>query len=201
MGLWERWRVWRNGRQFVRKGPGCQFSSGRIEVKGHVALGQGCVIRGNVVLRTHKGGKIFVGDGVELGDYVLIQSNGEIEIGCCTYVAPHCVIRDTNHLFHGTDVHWRLTPHIVKPIVIGPKCYLGARTYVMPGVTIGEGAVVAPGSVVTKDIPSCEIWAGSPARFVVHRTDPAKRSALKRNLSLVSLFGVAQAGPKEGEQG
>ncbi len=51
-------------------------------------------------------------------------------------------------------------------INIGSNCFIGCRSTIMPGVTIGDYSIVAAGSVVTKDIPSGEIWGGNPAKFI-----------------------------------
>ena len=192
------WRTRRNRRLFEHIGQRCQVGGTALEVKGHVSLGDACVVRNSVVFRTHKKGRIVAGDGVEFADYVLVMSNEAIEIGANTYIGPHCVLRDTNHLFQGSDVHWRLMPHDTSPIKIGKNCYIGARSYIMPGVTIGDGAVVGPASIITKDIGPCEIWAGSPvARMVAHRTDPSFRSIRKRDLALVAMLGVSPAPEEE----
>lgn len=59
-----------------------------------------------------------------------------------------------------------------KPIRIGNDVYIGHGAMVMPGVTIGDGAIVAANSVVTKDVPAYGIVAGNPARLVRFRLDP-----------------------------
>ena len=56
-----------------------------------------------------------------------------------------------------------------KPIIVGDGCWIGANSLIMPGVTIGNGVVIAAGSVVTKDIPANEVWAGNPAKFIRKR--------------------------------
>lgn len=175
---------------FKQLGEKCSFSGLPPEIKGDVSMGSGCTVRGNVVLRTHDGGRIVVGDEVELADYAMLHSNGLIEIGSGTHIGTHTVVRDNNHLFQGTDAHWRITPLIVQPIRIGAGCYIGPMSYIMPGVTIGDGAVVGPGSIVNRDIGANEMWAGSPARLVADRKDTENRSQLKRHLDLVSMFGV-----------
>ena len=190
MGWWKNWKIGRVRRLFDQVGPDCQFNGSSVEVKGHVLLGTGCVLWNNLVFRTHKKGRIVLGDRVEVRDYALLVCNDVLEVGADTCIGPYAVIRDTNHLFHGTDVHWRLTPHITEPIRIGRECFIGARVYIMPGVTIGDGAVVGPSSVVTRDIPAGELWAGNPARLVAHRTDPERRAKLKRDLEMAGLFGL-----------
>jgi acetyltransferase-like isoleucine patch superfamily enzyme len=198
MALLTWWSTWRLRRRFKEIGPGCQFLGRSIEIKGRLYAGQGCVFGNNLVLRTHKRGRIRFGAGVEVSDYALFNINSELNVGENTYIGPYTVLRDTNHVFQGTGVHWRLTPHITEPITIGRNCFLGAGTYIMPGVTIGDGAVIAPRSIVNRDIGENEIWAGSPARMAAHRLDPDKNSKLRKQLELVKIFGVtAPAGDSE----
>jgi acetyltransferase-like isoleucine patch superfamily enzyme len=54
--------------------------------------------------------------------------------------------------------------YIVKPIVLKKGCLIGMESFVMPGVTVGEGAIVGAGSLVTKDIPAWTVAAGRPAK-------------------------------------
>jgi acetyltransferase-like isoleucine patch superfamily enzyme len=194
MQLLHTWRARRHRKRFKRVGEGCVFHAEYLEIKGHVELGARCTVANNVLLRTHKKGKIIIGDDVSLGDHVLIAGNEYVEVGANTRIEPYCVLRDMNHTFHGTDVHWRLTPHQSAPIVVGENCFLGCHSYIMPGVTIGRGAVILPRSIVTKDVGENEIWAGTPrAQRVGHRTDEAVQSKLKRHLDLMSLYGYAPA--------
>ena len=83
-----------------------------------------------------------------------------------------------------------LRPISSKPIIIGRSCLIGSGCYIGPGVTIGDGAIVAPHSVVNHDIGSYEIWAGNPARFVVHRTKNVPERMLKRMEELLSTYGL-----------
>ena len=57
----------------------------------------------------------------------------------------------------------------VMPIVIEDDVWIGSRSLIMKGVRIGHGAIIAAGSVVTKDVPPYEIWGGNPARFIKSR--------------------------------
>ncbi len=189
MGLSHAWNAWRLRRKFAAVGPGCEFRGGHLEIKGRVELGAECVVRGNIVLRTHKAGKIVFGDHVEISDYTLFQINSSLLVGSNTFIGPYVVIRDTNHYFQGTDIHWRLTPHKTDPIVIEDNCFIGAGTYIMPGVTIGHGAVIAPRSIINRSIGANEVWAGAPASMVAHRLDPEKRSKLRRHQEMVAMYG------------
>jgi len=57
-------------------------------------------------------------------------------------------------------------PESGAPITVGPDCWLGGSVIVLPGVTIGRGAVVGAGSVVTRDVPELTVVAGNPARVL-----------------------------------
>lgn len=189
MGLLESWRKRRVRKYFRALGPECHFNGTNYDCKGRIQAGAECRFGGNLVLRTHKGGHIIFGDRVEVGDYVLVQVNAGLDVGEGTYIGPYTVIRDTNHFFQGSDMHWRLMPHITEPIRIGKNCYIGAGCYIMPGVTIGDGAVIAPMSVVHKEVAPLEVWAGAPATRIAHRTDASVRSSQRKAAEIAALYG------------
>ncbi|MBI1318840.1 MAG: hypothetical protein GC168_07805 [Candidatus Hydrogenedens sp.] len=195
MSLSDRLYTWWIARHCRKVGPGTRFVGANIEIKGRVEIGARCEIGGNVGMRTHKGGSIRIGDEVFISDYVLLQVNDTVEIGNGAYLGPYVVLRDTNHTFTGTDQHWRYTPVDTRPIRIGANAYIGSSTYVLPGVTVGEGAVIAPGSIVNRDVGPLEVWAGAPAIRVAHRTDPSVTTTLSRYRELAGLFGFGAASP------
>ena len=87
---------------------------------------------------------------------------GGITIEEGAFIGPHCVLATEYHPEEPAKRHSLLT----KPIVIGRNAWLGADVKVLAGVTIGENAIVAAGSVVTKDVPPDTVVAGSPARII-----------------------------------
>jgi acetyltransferase-like isoleucine patch superfamily enzyme len=87
---------------------------------------------------------------------------GGITIEDGAFIGPHCVLATEYHPEDPAHRHELLT----KPIVIGRNAWLGADVKVLAGVTIGENAIVAAGSVVTKDVPPNMVVAGSPARII-----------------------------------
>ena len=58
----------------------------------------------------------------------------------------------------------------IQKVKIGKDVWIGANAIVLKGITIGNGAILGAGSVVTKDIPPYEIWAGVPAKFIKERS-------------------------------
>ena len=105
----------------------------------------------------------LVGPRVTLGRYVML--------------APEVVIVGGDHRIDvpGTPIVFSGRPELART-VIGADAWIGFRAIVMAGVTIGRGAVVAAGAVVTKDVPAYEIHAGVPARKIGERfQSPADR--------------------------
>jgi acetyltransferase-like isoleucine patch superfamily enzyme len=188
--LVRRFHSWRNSRKFAKVGKRCRFYGNDIEVEGRVEVGDFVHIRNHCVFRTRGNGRIVFRDRSMVSWYVIIESGGLVEIGENTALAEHVIIRDGTHLIYGTKEHWRFTPHIIKPIIIGPNCWIGSRSYINYGVTIGEGAVVGVGSIVTKDIGPYEIWAGAPARYMAHRTDDVPPGKLAEAQELLATQGI-----------
>lgn len=55
---------------------------------------------------------------------------------------------------------------VCAPVVIGNDVFIGVKCIILKGVTIGDGAIIGAGSVVTKSIPANQIWAGNPAKYI-----------------------------------
>ena len=94
---------------------------------------------------------------------------GGITIGEGAFIGPHCVLATEYHPEDPATRHALRT----KPIVIKKNAWLGADVKVLAGVTVGENAIVAAGSVVTRDVPAGMVVAGSPAR-VIRPIDPSR---------------------------
>ncbi len=112
---------------------------------------------------------MIIGSHVGIGRYSIIAAKGTLMIGDYTQIGPHCQLIDHNHSFSKDDLIMNQRADI-KGLTIGSDCWLGSGVRVLSGVTIGDGSVIGAGSVVTNDIPSYEIWAGSPAKFIRKRT-------------------------------
>jgi len=192
-GIRGAWRQWNHGRKFASIGKRCRFTGAFLEIDGHVELGNRCKLRNNVIMRTQAGGKIMVGDYTGISYYCYLESTRIIKVGCMTGIAEFTVIRDTNHCVIGTDEHWRQTPYIAEPIVIGDACMITSRVYIGPGVAIGDGAVVAPNSYITRDIGPYEVWGGNPARKIAHRTQGVPDVLRKQYESLVDKYGIRKS--------
>jgi len=103
---------------------------------------------------------LVIGDRVSIGDRTQIHCGERVTIGAGTLISWDCVIMDRD--YHNPDGGAERT----APVVIGKDVWIGCRAIILKGVTIGDGAVVGAGSVVTRDVPPCTLVAGNPARVV-----------------------------------
>lgn len=112
----------------------------------------------------HVGKNVFVGDNVRIdmghADMITLDDHVHVASGCRIL----CHQRDLSDYCVGDD--YARLGYIIKPVHLCKGSLIGMETFVMPGVTIGEGAIVGAGSLVTKDIPAWTIATGRPARVV-----------------------------------
>lgn len=118
------------------------------------------------VLYAFKNGQIRIGNNVGISNSNIVSFES-VTIEDDVLIGANTCIWDTD--FHSIYLDKRLDNNsgiVSKPVIIKRGAFIGAGVYVMKGVTIGEEAVIGAGSVVTKDIPPKEIWAGNPCRFI-----------------------------------
>lgn len=132
-------------------------------------VGSGCVYQ-SLSSTFVSAEKISLGANVHIGPSALLDAAGEIFIDDGTILAPEVKLFSRTHNF---DQNVQALPFdnvmFVAPVRIGRYVWIGTRAIVLPGVTIGDGAVVGAGSVVSKDVPKCAVAVGNPARIVRFR--------------------------------
>ena len=121
-------------------------------------------------IKINPGKNIIIGDQVDLAWGVLITTGGGVEIGDRTLVGYHTRILSANHNIPPVPERIFGAGHSYKRVVIGKDAWIGAGCTILPGVKIGDGAVIASGSVVTKDVESFTIVGGIPASLIKRRT-------------------------------
>jgi acetyltransferase-like isoleucine patch superfamily enzyme len=137
----------------IRVRPGASFHVGG----GRVALQRGL----RIVVDS---GRLTIGAGTNvngLGTKILVAESVTIGAGCTFSWDVQVLDND----FHTMTVGGVAQPS-VAPVVIGVRVWVGTRAVILKGVTIGDGAVVAAGAVVTKDVPANAVVAGVPAKVV-----------------------------------
>ncbi len=110
------------------------------------------------------GGKVILGDNCNFNG-MQILGDGSVTIGSNFHSGTECMIITQNHNYEGTCIPYDAT-YVLKHIVIGDNVWFGNRVIVTGSITIGEGAIIAAGSVVCKDVPPLAIVGGNPAKVI-----------------------------------
>ena len=150
-----------------------------IEIRGRhnfadfIKISAGCVLEKDCLLwiadESGANPQISLAENVYCGRSVYIGSYQPISIGKNSLVGANSYIISGNHRFSDVNLPIRLQGYEGNPIEIGDDVWLGAQVVVLPGVTIGDGSVIAAGAVVNKSVPTYEIWGGVPARKLGNR--------------------------------
>ena len=111
---------------------------------------------------TDCGKNIKIGKNVFINACCRFQDQGGIEIGDGSLIGHNTTIATLNHDFNPLK-RQNLTP---SPVKIGKNVWIGSDCTILPGVTIGDGAIIGAGSVVTKSIPTNAVAVGNPARVI-----------------------------------
>lgn len=111
--------------------------------------------------------QLRLGDRSSIGDYSHLQ--GEVIIGDDVMMAPNCALIADNHQHSDVTRPMNTQGTVSKRIVIGNDVWLGYGVIILPGVTVGDGAICAAGAVVTKDVEPYSIVGGNPAKLIKKR--------------------------------
>jgi acetyltransferase-like isoleucine patch superfamily enzyme len=117
--------------------------------------------------------KISIGDG-SLNEDIHLNGFGGITIGKRVLIGHRCTFFSDEHNFENPEELIWFQGRNPAPIIVEDDVYFGCNVVVLSGVTIGRGAVIGAGSVVTKDIPPLAIVGGIPARVIRYRGDKLK---------------------------
>jgi acetyltransferase-like isoleucine patch superfamily enzyme len=155
-------------------------------VVGHTSIVIGDDVRlsgtlGIVSGRTYDRPVLQIGNRVFLGHDVEISCNREVVIEDDVMIAGCCRISDNDG--HSVEMERRIhglppARSEIRPVKICRGAWIGFRSFILKGVTVGEGAVVGANSVVTRDVPPHTVVAGSPARVVTKIEQHAMRIEL-----------------------
>lgn len=120
-----------------------------------------CGARLSVNFKSHVNRATSIGNNVNMNG-LTIRGKGEVSIGDNFHSGPDILILTQNHNYKGDRIPYDNT-YIRRKVTIEDNVWLGARVIILPGVSIGEGAIVQAGSVVVKDLPKYAIAGGNPA--------------------------------------
>jgi len=135
-----------------------------------VKLGKNARLRG----KTAFAGSVTLGDDVIVGHHSILWAIGGggnyIKVGNGCGIGAFSVLMTRFHQYRRKDIKFKEQGAVEgKPIIIGNDCWIGIRSIIMPGVTIGNGAVVGAGAVVTKSVKPYKVVAGNPAKVIGER--------------------------------
>jgi acetyltransferase-like isoleucine patch superfamily enzyme len=146
------------------------FGSCKVINYSRITIGDRLLMYGDAVrceIGAHGGGSLEIGDGVFVNYGSAISAHRHVRIGDGSLIGQYAIIMDCDfHRPGGGPGHGD-----PRPIEIGRGVWVGARVTILKGVSIGDGAVIGAGSVVTSDIPARVLAAGVPAR-VLKRLEP-----------------------------
>lgn len=118
----------------------------------------------------HMGAKFFdprgvsIGEDTIIGDKAFLDGRAPLSIGSHVDIASEVMIYNSEH-----DINDETFKAILAPVTIGDYVFIGPRSIILPGVTIGKGAIVAAGAVVTKDVAENALVGGVPAKTIGER--------------------------------
>ncbi len=162
----------------MRVGRNVRMNSLRVTWPHRVNLGDGCSLEHNIYFNVAGGyrpsGGVTIGAGTFIGSGCEFNITSAITVGNQCLIASGCRFVDHNH---GTDTSsvMKSQVELEDPIIIGSDVWMGVNCVVLKGVSIGDGAIVAAGSVVTRSLGSMGVYAGVPAKLLKMRVpqDPA----------------------------
>lgn len=169
-----------HNQRLIRSGFICRGSR-MIAFGEKLTTGVGCRLEA-FIADGNKSTKIYLGNRIQFNDYVHISAIKSVTIGDDVLMASHVYISDNSHgAYKGDandtspDIPPIKRPYYVTPVKIGNRVWLGEGVIVMPGVEIGDGAIIGAHSIVNKNIPANTIAVGSPAKVIKRWDDNKKR--------------------------
>lgn len=153
-------------------GEQCVFEAGvLIFHPERVFIGQGVYVGHNSILKGYYQNDLHIGDHTWIGQQCFMHSAGGIFIGQHVGIGPAVKIISSKHAEAGRDVPILLSPLEFAPVRIEDDADIGTGAVILPGVTIGKGAQIGAGAVVSHDIPAFAVAAGVPARVLRMRPE------------------------------
>ena len=147
-------------------GPGTIVGEAAVLINTtNIRVGSGCLLQDRVYIRAGMKGPVTIGNRVALNSFGQIFGHGGVRIGNSTQIGPGTILTTSGHDYGATDLELDLAA-----IDIGERVWIGCNCAVLPGVAIGDRAVIGAGAVVTSDIPGDCLAVGIPAK-VVRRFD------------------------------
>ncbi len=136
--------------------------------------------------------QIQIGERTRIASEVILDGRGGIRIGCNTLIGFKSIL--ITHTHRASESRPIIDQGMEsKPITIGEDVWIGACVLVLPGVSIGDHAIIGAGSVVTREIPPYAVAVGSPARVIRYRNQEAAAPLDTKHFSQESIPELANS--------
>jgi acetyltransferase-like isoleucine patch superfamily enzyme len=153
----------RQGKRNRMEGGGRCRSLHQIEIGSYNTFTQGCWLW--PLDTEYEGIRIKIGSGNYFNRNLMIDACGYIEIGDDNMFGPDVYITDSNHTF-GAGISPKTAPMQTGHVLIGNRCWIGAKVVILKDVELGDGCVVGAGAVVTRSVAPGAVVSGVPARQI-----------------------------------
>lgn len=161
-------RFWLFQWRFDKSGRKCGLEKGvRIVGACRITLGERVMLRREVLIGGD--GKLMIGSGTTINEQTIIAATTDVQIGENCLLAPRVYVLDVDHEYATRDIPISRQGYRSSPVRIGNDVWVGTQAVILRGVTIGDGAIVAANSVVTRDVAPYTIVGGAPARLLKTR--------------------------------
>ncbi len=146
------------------------LSTNGIKLGDHVSIARDSILFCTGII-SKKGTGIIIGDRTGISARAYLAGQGGITIGNDVIMGPNVQIFSENHNYADMAITIKEQGVTKQAVTIGNNCWLGGGTTILAGVVIGDGCVIAAGSVVTKSVPANSIVAGVPAKVIKSRVE------------------------------
>lgn len=130
-----------------------------------IEFGDGVFIGDQAILQGRFDGRCVIGEFAWIGPQAFLDAR-DLEIGAYVGWGPGARVLGSQHSGRPVDVPIVRTDLVIRPVRVGAWADIGVNAVLLPGVTVGQGAIVGAGAVVNRDIPAFAVAAGVPARFL-----------------------------------
>jgi len=156
--------------QFRSLGEDCVFEAGVLVFHPeNISLGRNVYVGHYAILKGYYRNEMTIGDGTWIGQQCFFHAAAGLTIGARVGIGPGVRIITSVHQEAGRDVPVLFSPIEMAPVTIEDDADLGVGSIILPGVTVGKGAIVGAGAVVTADVPPYAVVAGVPAKVLRYR--------------------------------
>ena len=135
----------------------------------NLEIGDNVYIGHNSILKAYYKNKLIIGSDTWIGQCCFFHSAGGIRIGKGVGIGPKVNILTSQHRPQERNEPVLFSNVEFASVVLEDGCDIGVNSTILPGVIIGEGAIIAAGAVVNKSVPPFEVWGGVPAKKIAER--------------------------------